>query len=59
MSVEALLLARLRASRPQDAQDIQELSSYRKLHIDWNAFGNLGVNETEIASLKKLALFRR
>ena len=62
MSSEALLLTKLRASRPsrpQDAQDIQELFSYRKLGIDWTAFEALGANETEIASLKKLALLRR
>ncbi len=62
MCLEALLLAKLRASRPsrpQDAQDIQELFSYRKLHIDWTLFEELGANETEIASLKKLASLRR
>jgi hypothetical protein len=62
MCLEALLLAKLRASRPsrpQDAQDIQELLSYRKLHIDWTIFDELGANETEIASLKKLASLRR
>lgn len=58
---EALLLAKLRASRPsrpQDAQDIQELFSYRKLHIDWTVFEELGANEIEISNLKKLASFR-
>jgi hypothetical protein len=62
MCLEALLLAKLRASRPsrpQDAQDIQELLSYRKLHIDWTVFEELGANEIEIANLKKLASFRR
>ncbi|MHB1909342.1 MAG: nucleotidyltransferase [Nitrososphaerales archaeon] len=62
MCLEALLLAKLRASRPsrpQDAQDIQELYSYRKLHIDWSVFKELGANEIEIANLKKLASFRR
>jgi hypothetical protein len=62
MCLEALLLAKLRASRPsrpQDAQDIQELLSYRKLHIDWTVFEELAANEIEIANLKKLASFRR
>jgi hypothetical protein len=62
MCLEALLLAKLRASRPnrpQDAQDIQELLSYRKLHIDWSVFEGLGANETEIASLKQPASLRR
>ena len=62
MCLEALLLAKLRASRPsrpQDAQDIQELFSYRKLHIDWTIFEELGASEIEIANLKKLSSFRR
>jgi len=62
MCLEVLLLAKLRASRPsspQDAQDIQELLSYRKLHIDWTVFEELGANEIEIANLKKHASFRR
>lgn len=62
MCLEALLLAKLRVSRPsrpQDAQDIQELLSYRKLHIDWTVFEELGANEIEIANLKKLASFLR
>ncbi|HZW56265.1 MAG TPA: nucleotidyltransferase [Nitrososphaerales archaeon] len=62
MCLEALLLAKLRASRPsrpQDAQDIQELISYRKLHIDWTVFEELGANEIEFANLKKLSSFRR
>ena len=62
MCLEALLLAKLRASRPsrpQDAQDIRELFSYRKLRIDWAVFQALGANETEFANLKKLSSFRR
>lgn len=62
MCPEALLLAKLRASRPsrpQDAQDIHELFSYRKLNINWAVFEDLGANGTEIARLKKLALLKR
>ena len=62
MCPEALLLAKLRASRPsrpQDAQDIHELFSYRKLNIDWTVIEDVGANETEIATLKKLALLKR
>jgi len=60
--LEALLLAKLRAnrpSRPQDAQDIQELVFYRGKKIDWNIFEQLGANATELSRLKQIAMKHR
>jgi hypothetical protein len=57
--LEALLLAKLRASRPsrpQDVYDIQELISYKRKEIDWKVFKELGASETEIARLRQITL---
>lgn len=57
MCVEALLLAKLRASRPgrpQDAQDIRDLCLYRGKEIEWEVFKNLGAEEMEIRGLREI-----
>ena len=57
MCLEALLLAKLRASRPsrpQDAQDIRDLCFYRGKEIEWKVFKDLGADETEINRLRNI-----
>lgn len=59
MCIEGLLLAKLRASRPsrpQDAEDIRELCSYRREDIDWKICRELGAEEMEISRLREIVV---
>lgn len=51
MGLEALLIARMRASRPQDIQDLHELCKRLGKNVKWNAVAELAKPE-EIAQLK-------
>lgn len=53
--LEALLIAKMRAARPQDIADVQELCRRRGKSIRWNMLKSLAT-ETEAAELKNVVL---
>jgi predicted nucleotidyltransferase len=54
MGLEALLLAKLRASRPQDVDDIRQLVRTHSRDIDWNVLGSLTTSSVEIENLRNI-----
>jgi len=55
MGLEALLLAKMRASRPsrpQDSTDIQELCRHRGKDVNWSLVKSLVLNDVEYENLK-------
>ena len=53
MCLEALLIAKMRASRPQDIEDVQELCRRLGKSIRWDLVDSLGT-EIELAELKNV-----
>ncbi len=51
--LEALLIAKMRAARPQDVVDVQELCRRRGKSVRWNVVNSLAT-ETEAAELKNV-----
>ncbi|MGP8057930.1 MAG: nucleotidyltransferase [Nitrososphaerales archaeon] len=54
MGLEALLLAKLQASRPQDIEDIRQIVRVRAGKIDWEVVRLLASDEVESANLKNI-----
>jgi predicted nucleotidyltransferase len=56
MGLEALLIAKMRASRPQDIEDLHELCRQLGKTVKWNVVNELATPE-ESAELKNVVLF--
>jgi predicted nucleotidyltransferase len=54
MCLEALLIAKLRAARPQDIDDIQQICRIKGKEIDWNVVESLA-EPIEVLNLKTTA----
>jgi len=54
MGLEALLLAKLRASRPQDVDDIRQIATRSASKVRWEVVNSLASNEVESRNLRTI-----